>query len=75
MRAKEFIINVPISIHIDSDGELSVGPEEKDEKSDVDTDAQPTMVPPLQQDIEIKKANAGKNSTEIQDLLSDEPEA
>lgn len=73
MRAKEFIINVPITIHIDSDGELSVGPEEKDQKSDADK--QPTMVPPLQQDIEIKKAALGKDSAEIQDLVSDDPEA
>lgn len=34
----------------------------------------PKMIPPLQQELELKKANAGKDSPVIQDLLQHEHE-
>lgn len=69
MRAKEFVINIPLTININSEGELSVGDESEQDQPE-DNEAK-TMVPPLQQDLEIKKANAGKESDVIQDLLQD----
>ena len=51
MRAREFIINVPISIKINGDGEPEVSAGDDDHiKDEPDLD---TMVPPLQQKIEI----------------------
>jgi hypothetical protein len=49
MRAKEFTINVPITIKIngDNDPEIDTG----DGNSDDDMDLNPVMVPPLQQHI------------------------
>ena len=53
MKAKEITVNIPISIKIDSDGNVSAANDEPmpDETS--------TMVPPLQQDLELKKKEAG----------------
>lgn len=70
MRAKEFVINIPLTININGDGEVSVG-DEKEQEQPENTDDK-VMVPPLQQDLEIKKANAGKESEVIQDLLQNE---
>ena len=43
-------------------------------KDPQELDANPMFVPPLQQQIEIQKALAGKQSPIIQDLLQDENE-
>jgi hypothetical protein len=43
-------------------------------KDPQELDANPKFVPPLQQQIEIQKALAGKQSPIIQDLLQDENE-
>lgn len=92
MRAREFVINVPISIKIDGDGaepEISSG-----EMEPVATDGTPLtrkslkrknppahhydddddkrFVPPLQQEIELQKAENGKHSETIDDLTADE---
>lgn len=74
MRAKEFVINIPLTININSEGELSVD-QETTTNDDTPTDAENSvMVPPLQQDLEIKKANAGKESQIISDLIKSEDE-
>lgn len=67
MRAKEFVINVPITIKINGDGDPEI-----DTSNDSENDDDSVMVPPLQQDLEIKKAQAGKSSPVINDLLRDE---
>lgn len=75
MRAREFTINVPITIKIngDNDPEIDVpGSEEKRDPSALDPN--PVFVPPLQQEIELKKAEVGKISPIIQDLTQDEKE-
>lgn len=75
MRAREFVINVPITIKINGDGDPEIdmdgaeGPKDPQE-----LDLNPVMVPPLQQDIELKKAQQGKSSPIIQDLTQDETE-
>jgi hypothetical protein len=73
MRAREFTINVPITIKINGDGDPEIDmPGSNDAKDPSELDDNPVMVPPLQQDIELKKAHAGKDSPVIQDLTQDE---
>ncbi len=75
MRAKEFVINVPITIKINGDGDPEIDMNQTDEPKDPqELDDNPVMVPPLQQDIELKKAEQGKSSPIIQDLTQDEDE-
>jgi hypothetical protein len=56
MRAREFTINVPITIKINGDSDPIVT---QDESVDDDTG---TFVPPLQQKIELLKKSAGVKS-------------
>lgn len=75
MRAREFTINVPINIKINGDGDPEIdvaGAEEKRDPSELDDN--PVFVPPLQQEIELRKADQGKVSPIIQDLTQDEKE-
>lgn len=72
MRAREFVINVPITIHIDGDGEPQVNKPELPPKDPSELDPEPVMVPPLQQQIEINKAAVGKDSPIIDELTQDE---
>jgi hypothetical protein len=68
MRAREFVINVPISIKINGDGDPEVSAGDQDHMRDEpDLD---TMVPPLQQKIEILKKNAGLDN--VYDQQADE---
>lgn len=72
MRAREIIINVPIKINIDSESGVDVS---SDAADDQETDSEvenPTMVYPLDQELELQKAALGKNSKVIDDLLRDE---
>jgi hypothetical protein len=76
MRAREFVINVPITIKINGDGDPEIDMDgAEDPKDPKELDLNPVMVPPLQQDIELKKAHAGKSSPVIDDLTQDEEEA
>lgn len=75
MRAREFVINVPITIKINGDGDPEIDMDGKEDPRDPqELDDSPVMVPPLQQDIELKKAQAGKSSPVIDDLTQDEDE-
>ncbi len=75
MRAREFVINVPITIKINGDGDPEIDMDGKENPKDPqELDPNPVMVPPLQQDIELKKASQGKTSPVIQDLTQDEDE-
>jgi hypothetical protein len=76
MRAREFTINVPITIKINGDGdpEIDMSGAEDDAKDPSELDQNPVMVPPLQQDIEMKKSDAGKTSPIIRALTQDEEE-
>lgn len=72
MRAREFTINVPITIKIngDNDPEIEAGP--KSEVPDEDELQQnPVMVSPLQQELELKKADLGKDTPVIDKLTAD----
>lgn len=72
MRAREFVINVPITIKINGDGdpELDMGQNQAADPTKLKQD--PIMVPPLQQQLELQKADQGKNSPVIADLTQDE---
>jgi hypothetical protein len=75
MRAREFTINVPITIKINGDADPEINmPGTDDAKDPTELKDNPVMVPPLQQDIEMKKAEQGKVSPIIQDLTQDEEE-
>lgn len=75
MRAREFVINVPITIKINGDGDPEIDMDGKEDPKDPqELDLNPVMVPPLQQDIELKKAEQGKSSPIIKDLTQDEDE-
>tara|TARA_B100000902_G_C27216341_1_gene867153 strand:- start:195 stop:533 length:339 start_codon:yes stop_codon:yes gene_type:complete len=72
MKAKEFTINVPINISIAGDGEPEVNvsgagnePAADGYKKEDGLDPNPVMVPPLQQDVELRKAEQGKDSVAI----------
>ena len=72
MRSREFTINIPINIKINGDGEPVIDMGQKDD--DAELDLNPVMVPPLQQDIELKKADLGKSSPVIDKLTQDQTE-
>ena len=73
MRAREFTINIPINIKINGDGEPEVDLDDKDGPVDPSVPKEePVMVPPLQQQIELQKAQTGKRSPIIKDLTRDE---
>ncbi len=72
MRAREFVINVPITIKINGDGDPEI-----DMTGDGPIDPSvpkenPVMVPPLQQQVELQKAQTGKLSPIIKDLTQNE---
>lgn len=70
MRAREFTINVPIKITIngDNDPEIEAGDQEAD---DAELQQNPVMVPPLQQELELRKAELGKETPVIDKITAD----
>jgi hypothetical protein len=73
MRAREFTINVPITIKINGDGdpEIETGPKPVENDSD-EVQQNPVMVSPLQQELELKKAELGKETPVIDKLTADQ---
>lgn len=69
MRAREFTINVPITISIsgDNDPVVSTGASDQSE-----LEQNPVMVAPLQQQLELQKAELGKSSPVINKLTAPE---
>lgn len=69
MRAREFTINVPITISIngDEDPVISTG----QDSNEPDLQKNPVMVAPLQQHLELAKASQGKESPVIDKLTAD----
>lgn len=74
MRAKEFTINVPITISINGDEDPVVSAGNQDSPEEDDLQLNPVMVPPLQQSLELSKAAAGKDSPIIDKITQDESE-
>jgi hypothetical protein len=69
MRAREFVINVPITIKINGDADPEVSAQDA-EDTDTETD---TMVPPLQQKLELLKRNAGLPNVYDEQADDDDP--
>lgn len=67
MRAREFVINVPITIKINGDADPEISTQDAEEP---ETD---TMVPPLQQKMELLKRNAGLPNVYDEQADDDEP--
>lgn len=88
MRAREFTINIPITIKLDSLDDpqtpvvqtmaVPVAPKDAVKNQTTTKSADDiegsSFVPPLQQKLELMKAAAGKNSKVIQQLVADEDE-
>ena len=73
MRAREITINIPINIKINGDGQPEIDMGGTDAPIDPSKPKEdPVMVPPLQQQIELQKADVGKISPIIADLTQDE---
>lgn len=70
MRAKEFTINIPINIKINDDGDPVIDVQRDSEESEFNQN--PVMVPPLQQELELAKAQLGKESPVIDKLTADD---
>jgi len=69
MRAKEFTINVPITITINGDEDPVVSAGDQEEPA---LQQNPVMVPPLQQSLELAKAEQGKQSPVIDKITADD---
>jgi hypothetical protein len=72
MRAKEFTINVPITITINGDEDPVVNANGQTDATELDQN--PVMVTPQQQELELAKAAAGKSSPVIDKLTQATPE-
>ena len=73
MRIDEITINIPIQIDLDGD-KPKVNVAGKDAVDDDDLDQNPVMMNPMQQELELKKAEQGKNSPVIDKMLDDDDE-
>lgn len=74
MRAKEFTINVPINIKINGAGdpEIDMPGQKQDAPETPELDQNPVMVSRLQQELELKKAEAGKASPVLSKITVDD---
>ena len=68
MRAREFVINVPITIKINGDGDPEVMQHQDSEEPELDN-----MVPPLQQKLELLKRNSGLPNVFDEEADDDDP--
>ena len=68
MRAREFVINVPITIKINGDGDPEVAMDQGQGEPELDS-----MVPPLQQKMELLKRNSGLPNVYDEQADEDEP--
>ena len=71
MRAREFTINVPITISINGDDDPVISTPTQDQEDDQELQQNPVMVSPQQQELEMKKAELGKASPVIDKLTQD----
>ena len=71
MRIDEITINIPITIDLDGD-KPRVNVAGKEATDDTELDQNPVMVSPQQQELELKKAEQGKDSPIIDKILDDD---
>jgi hypothetical protein len=73
MRMDEITINIPITIDLDG-AKPRVNVAGKDAEDDAELDQNPVMISPQQQELELKKAEQGKQSPSIEKMLDDDAE-
>lgn len=73
MRMDEITINIPITIDLDGD-KPRVNVAGKDATDDDELDQNPVMISPQQQELELKKAEQGKESPSIDKMLDNDDE-
>jgi len=78
MRAREIMVNVPISISIGDDGEVDVNsPNDEVDTDEEEVDAtdgtHSPMQSPLDQELELQKAALGKQSNFIDRMIKGDP--
>lgn len=73
MRIDEITINIPITIDLDGD-KPRVNVAGKNATDDDEMDQNPVMISPQQQELELKKAEQGKESPSIDKMLDDDEE-
>ena len=69
----EITINIPITIDLDG-VKPRVNVAGKDAEDDAELDQNPVMISPQQQELELKKAEQGKQSPSIEKMLDDDAE-
>ena len=69
----EITINIPITIDLDG-AKPRVNVAGKDAGDDAELDQNPVMISPQQQELELKKAEQGKQSPSIEKMLDDDAE-
>ena len=69
----EITINIPITIDLDG-VKPRVNVAGKDAEDDEELDQNPVMISPQQQELELKKAEQGKQSPSIEKMLDDDAE-
>jgi len=75
MRIDEITINIPIKIDLDGDTpRVNVAGEDHDDTNDEELDQNPVMMNPQQQELELKKAEQGKDSPSIDKMTNDDEE-
>lgn len=72
MRAREFTINVPITISINGDEDPVISTPNQGQEDDTELQQNPVMVSPQQQELEMKKAELGKDSPVVDKLTQDQ---
>lgn len=73
MRIDEITINIPIKIDLDGD-KPRVKVAGTDATDDKELDQNPVMIPPQQQELELAKAEQGKESPSIDKMLDNDDE-
>lgn len=71
MRAREFTINVPITISINGDADPVVSAGDTAQDDDTELQQNSVMVSPQQQELELAKAALGKSSPVIDKITQD----
>ena len=74
MRIDEITINIPIKIDLDgATPKVNIAGQDTSD-SDEELDQNPVMLNPQQQELELKKAEQGKDSPVIDKMLADDEE-
>ena len=73
MRIDEITINIPISIDLNDD-KPRIKVSGKDATDNEELDQNPVMVSPQQQELELKKAEQGKQSPSIEKMTDNDEE-